>query len=65
MAASYFLHKCVLVLNSFLVQGSIFRDTLETRDIMREAIMIQEILDEMVDNGDVVTTDPEVLKLFV
>jgi hypothetical protein len=32
---------------------------------MREAIMVQEILDEMVDNGDVVTTDPEVLKLFV
>lgn len=65
MAASYFLHKCVNVLNTFLVQGSIFRDTLETKDIIREAIMIQEILDEMVDNGDIVTTDPEVLKLFV
>lgn len=33
--------------------------------IVRNQALIQELMDEMVDGGEVVTTDPQVLKLFV
>ena len=59
MAAAYFLHNCVNVMKSFI------REDLTTKDIIKNQILIQELFEEMIDNGDIVTTDPEVLKLFV
>lgn len=37
----------------------------ETDLVLKNQILIQELLEEMVDNGEIVTTDPQVLKLFV
>ncbi|KAH0572605.1 Adaptor complexes medium subunit family protein [Spironucleus salmonicida] len=60
MAAVYFLQKIWEVMISFY--GG---EQLTVEDITTTQIFFQEMLDEMVDNGEIVTTDPEVLKLFI